>query len=326
MDPMFTRRSVLLGCGLLAAGGTGPLLAAPGPALPAVIDASVDTTGALPALAAAGVRAIIRYYAKDRQPNLPTKILGRAEADAIRDAGMAIGIAYQFYNNKLENMTRARGLQDAAHSLRYAADVIGQPAGSAIYFGVDGDWPKPGQMAGVVAYFTAIAETMDAAGKPYRVGVYGSGRTCAELAGRGLAELFWLARSTGWTGTPDFYNGGGWSMYQNMHEVARGGIRLDTNIVNPTVVDQGFFDRAGPVTAFSDKTAIARRRFVGRKGQSVFREPDHKSPVVTVLKPRSNVAVTDDLGEWAGIDYGETGTLTGYCPSESLGFMHRMPT
>ena len=58
----------------------------------------------------------------------------------------------------------------------------------------------------------------------------------------------------------------------------------------------------------------------------MFREPDAKSPVVTVLKPRSNVAVREDLGEWTGIDYGETGTLTGYCPSRTLDFMHRMPS
>lgn len=318
-------RRTLLAFGL-AAVASGPVRAAAGGLpLPPVIDASVDTTSALPALKAAGVRAVMRYYASERQDNLPEKRITRAEADAIRAAGLSIGIAYQYFNNRFESMTAARGRADAAYALAYARDAIGQPAGSAIYFGVDGDWPAPRQIDAVLAYFDAAATVMSRAGGPYRIGVYGSGRSCEALSARGLAERFWLARSTGWTGTPAFYNGGGWSLYQTMHEVARGGIRLDTNVVNPTVVDQGLFDAAGPVTAFADKPSLAARRFVKPKGGTIYAAPARSAAVVDVLKARSCVAVLSEADGWASVDSAETGRAAGYMETAGLSYMHEMP-
>lgn len=35
-----------------------------------------------------------------------------------------------------------------------------------------------------------------AAGHPYRIGIYASGRTCAHLLDAGLADLAWLSMST----------------------------------------------------------------------------------------------------------------------------------
>ena len=317
-----TRRR-FVGLGAAAFFGTAATARAAGLPLPAVIDAAVDTRRALPALAAAGVRVIVRYYASARQDFLPEKRLTAGEADAVRAAGLALGACYQYYNNRFDSMTAVRGKADAAYSLAHARDEIRQPPGSAIYFGVDGDWPKRAEMDAVLRYFSAVAETMAAAGSPYRVGVYGSGRTCAELAGRALASLFWLARSTGWTGTAEFYNGGGWTLYQTMHEVARGGIRLDSNVLNPTAVDQGFFDAGGPVTALSDKAALAARRFVGKAGAELLAGPD--GPAVGRLKPRAVVAVVEQRGDVVAMDVDDSGRVAGWCRAAELGFMDRMP-
>ncbi len=319
-----TRRSLLrlaLAGGVMRVGGA----AAAGFTLPAVIDTASDTTRALPALKAAGVRVVMRYYASDRQANLPEKRLTRSEADAIRAAGLGIGIAYQYFNNLFDNMTAARGGADGRYAAAYARDEIGQPPGSAIYFGIDGDWPAAGQIDAVLRYVGAAAEAMAAAGSPYRIGVYGSGRTCAAVQERGLAERFWLARSTGWTGTPAFYNSGAWTLYQTMHEVPCGGIRLDTNVLNPTVVDQGFFDATGPMTAVSDKAALARRRFVGRAGGRVYARPARNAAVVATLKPRTCVAVLAESEGWASVDASETGSPAGFMETAGLGYMHEMP-
>ena len=40
----------------------------------------------------------------------------------------------------------------------------------------------------------------------YVVGVYGSGAVCAAITGAGLAQLAWLAQSTGWSGYAQFTN------------------------------------------------------------------------------------------------------------------------
>jgi hypothetical protein len=52
----------------------------------------------------------------------------------------------------------------------------------------------------VTEYFEGINEAFSTAGRPYRIGGYGSGTTCRNLRSRQLATLFWLPLSTGWSG------------------------------------------------------------------------------------------------------------------------------
>ena len=151
-----------------------------------------------------GVTTVFRYYASSFQEHLPQKRLMRAEADALLEAGLGVGVVYQFHNNELSSMTRERGRADANFSLNHANNVIAQPEGSAMYFGVDGDWFTTADQAKVARYFEAVNEVFADAGRPYRIGVYGSGTTCRNLKAAGLATLFWLPLSTGWSGTRDF--------------------------------------------------------------------------------------------------------------------------
>ena len=101
-------------------------------------------------------------------------------------------------------MSETRGHDDVRLSLDFGQTVVRQPGGSAIHFGVDGDWRTASEQAAVIEYFGAIKAEFGQAGSPYKIGIYGSGTTCANLRRLKLAVFFWLPLSTGWSGTRDF--------------------------------------------------------------------------------------------------------------------------
>ena len=103
-----------------------------------------------------GVRTVFRYYASGFQAQLPNKRLKPEEARELIDAGFSIGVVYQFNNDKRENIHGARGRDDALFALDEAGARQSQPRGSAIYFGMDGDWADGEAPADIAAYFTAI--------------------------------------------------------------------------------------------------------------------------------------------------------------------------
>ena len=74
----------------------------------------------------------------------------------------------------------------------------------------------------------------DPAPPAYRIGVYGSGVTCATLVGHGLAALGWLAQSTGWAGYQAYTT---WSIKQGK-ETEVLGIDVDSD---EAVGDYGAF-------------------------------------------------------------------------------------
>src|SRR5262245_61648388 len=100
-----------------------------------IIDTNRRTTRVLTCLRSAGVTVILRYYARfTRQPG---KRLTRREAEAIVSAGLSIGIVHQASGDYAAYFSRQTGLLDGAYARNYGATMIGQPAHSAIYFGVD---------------------------------------------------------------------------------------------------------------------------------------------------------------------------------------------
>jgi hypothetical protein len=123
-------------------------------------------------------------------------------------------------------LTKAQGEADAAAAQK-AAEAIGQPAGSAIYFAMDfdpaatdGSIDETTALARVDAYFTGVNAYFASVttGPSYTVGVYGAGATLQSVSDAGLAKYTWLARSTGWTGYSIGEADGpthGWSMIQS---------------------------------------------------------------------------------------------------------------
>lgn len=91
----------------------------------------------LDALKAIGVKTIVRYY-DWVEPDTSCKSLFPKESDAIIAAGFNIISIFQHENSDPETFfTKGRGARDAREALVMAA-ANGQPAGSAIYFAVDG--------------------------------------------------------------------------------------------------------------------------------------------------------------------------------------------
>src|SRR5215470_14732286 len=140
-----------------------------------IIDTNHRTTDKLSCLAADGVTAIIRYYARFTKQK--EKRLIRSEAEAILQAGMSIAAVHQAAGDSASAFSHESGVADATHARNYGAKVIGQPAGTAIYFGVDFDANEPAVSKNIVPYFQAVRSILQASdGLPkYKVGVYGDG-------------------------------------------------------------------------------------------------------------------------------------------------------
>ena len=93
------------------------------------------------------------------------------------------------------------------------AKNIGQPQGSAIYFGIEKNGGfMQGDMLQITGYFTDIKNTI--AGK-FDIGIYSNGTPCGALLQAGLVKYTWLAAASySHDGTWDFYASGLWTLAQ----------------------------------------------------------------------------------------------------------------
>jgi hypothetical protein len=185
-----------------------------------------------------GIKTIIRYYDHEDE-TLPGKTLRSGERDQILANGFQTAVVFQHHNNQFASFTALRGRQDAERSLALAAENS-QPRGSAIYFGVDGGWNTPYELASVVTYFRELRDRL--AGFGYRIGVYGSGLVCNMLLTTGLAELCWLAAPTAWPEYHAYYQTRQWGLAQ-LRTSQCGGRSVDFNLANDMVADYGQFGR-----------------------------------------------------------------------------------
>jgi len=189
--------------------------------MPKGFDTTADCGPLAPQIKAAGYDFVARYYA-----HRGTKRLSAAEARQLSAAGLHIVVVWEDAPTEVGYFSRARGVDDGTHAYDSAV-ALGQPAGSAIYFAVDYD-ALPAAIAGVVAdYFRGVrdgfAHRSSGQDPAYRIGVYGSGAACKFLREQGLAELSWLAQSTGWAG---YHTYADWNIKQGATTQALG-IEID---------------------------------------------------------------------------------------------------
>jgi hypothetical protein len=316
MGPRLGRACFYMGLAVLI---TASPCAAQDPALSriAIIDASVNTTAHLAKLKDAGVNIIGRYFARCRQAQLPDKMIvasGKAgqpgsEIDAILDAGFAFLSIYQYYNNsalKFEGKRAEKNkivfLEDAncetpeeanppdkeaeldANAAVEQARMIGQPRGSAIYFGVDFNFREDDEAtkANMLRYFRVVRRIVVANG--YRLGAYGSGDANSVLRKERLVDLSWLSASRSFAGSSSFHRSGEWHLFQNWTDShwfservgkrCTPGLELDTNIQNKRFagVNIGFWSRAGLYKVPEERTTAIfdQHRFVCN-GRSLIR-------------------------------------------------------
>ncbi|NPU68809.1 DUF1906 domain-containing protein [Bradyrhizobium sp. 83012] len=175
------------------------------------LDTNQNATRMIPCMLSQSIIAIGRYYTRNRSN---PKILKPDEAQALSAAGIRIWPVYQIRHRLRADFSAVKGKSEAEDALDYARHVIGQPAGSAIYFSADFDASDADVNIAIRPHFEAINAAFAAAGRPYRIGVYSSGAVCKTLLDAGLVQLTWLSQSSGFRGTAEFKASGRWNILQ----------------------------------------------------------------------------------------------------------------
>jgi hypothetical protein len=310
---------------------------------PIVVDSSVNCAAAAPALAARGIKVVMRYYS---QPDYPNTILSADEATAIHDSRMAVGLVYQ-YNSSDINYFSSDWATAAAKACRGrdaglnpdGQNTINHPKGTAIYFGVDGDLTgvadaqqRQNNIQTITDYFKIIADDFADNGAPFKIGVYGSGDICERLVGT-VASYGWIAGfSVGWTNTRDVYNETGtphWHLFQNALEVPLEA-PVDTDLVNPRAGGLiGAFNRSALIGPLDDSAVRAVLRFVAAPVSATLFQSPGQQPIGTVLQNRM-VSLLESGPTWSKVettfhyDNNTGATKQGYMQSAALAPIRRM--
>jgi hypothetical protein len=285
------------------------------------------------ALHAHGVRTVFRYYSH-LPPSLPGKDLRSEEAKIILGEGLSLAAVFQHFNNCFRTFENKWGRDDAEQALRMA-QALGQPASSAIYFGVDADWPYQAMRDPILRYFDDVKRAFEGSG--IAVGVYSNGCICNAVREKGLADYFWLSGSTGHSGTQAFYNTGHWTLFQNALDITPSevGFAIDADIANPET--NGYFgqwnDRGARTAAHSAQESIslfAARRFL-KANTEVIQDLNPGAASLASLRKDQNVRVMDVSGDWTRVLTQEGGAsrtaraAQGYVPTSALAPMDLFP-
>lgn len=140
-------------------------------------------------LYADGYRFAIGYVSQDTTG----KNLTPANVTALHDAGLAVGIVYE-YNPQSALKGSGQGLYDAGIAVR-GAQALSAPAGTRLYFAVDFD-VQSAQLAAVGSYLLAAQTVCEENG--YTIGAYGGYRLCHYLASLSLNIALW--QTYAWSG------------------------------------------------------------------------------------------------------------------------------
>jgi hypothetical protein len=138
----------------------------------------------------------------------------------------------------------ASGSLDGEYACDYGEKVIGQPSGSAIYFAIDFDASKKSIKNNVIPYFKGVIDKISAAGSPYRIGVYGSGRTCQTLLDLKMVDFTWLAQSPRWADYSRFKSSRKWTLLQGPTTQA---CEIEVDCDEASIPDFGAFDSLNKV-------------------------------------------------------------------------------
>ncbi len=212
-----------------------------------VIDCSVHSTPYIPCLQSAGVKVVLRYYSHPQPAPYEEKILEPAEAAALAKAHISIGVVYQYNARSRDKFNLEQGTKDGRFAREYAATTIKQPAGSAIYFGVDYDPAHADIGTHVVPHFHGLAAAMQEHKNyaTYDIGVYGGWNVCDRLFKAGLVKYTWLSQSVGHGGREDrkkYVKSKAWDLMQGMPRTDLcDGLEYDPNTVKEGLQSFGQF-------------------------------------------------------------------------------------
>jgi hypothetical protein len=277
-----------------------------------VIDVSQSCGNSATLLVGAGVKTIIRYYSRDTIH--PDKRLTLKEAGQFAAAGLRLAIVHEArFGDTVSNFTQQSGGLDGAYARNYGAKIIGQPADSAIYFGVDCDTSPAQIKSNILPFFKGVTGAFgpDPSLPNYRIGVYGSGLTCDAVLSAGLASHAWLAQSTGWRGYKAFLQSKKWSLSQGpVTKVA--GVGCDTDQANG---DFGDFQMGTPgVQSATGESA----QVIARAGVRLRAGPGTNFDISQVIPFGTRLHVVKTTGDWALIDLVGDSAVDGFVNSHFI--------
>ncbi len=157
-----------------------------------------------------GYRYVGRYLTK--VPGGLDKDITREEAQIIFDAGLRFFPIYQTLGTKAEYFTEAQGTADAYAAIE-AAQKLGIPRGTIIYFAVDFDARDIDVTNIVIPYFAKIHEVMK--DSIYKTGIYSARNTCTRVSNKGYACSSFVSNlSAGYSGNLGFTMPTNWAFDQ----------------------------------------------------------------------------------------------------------------
>ena len=308
------------------------------PAGIAIIDTPNNAAKVAAKLSAQNVKVVVRFFARKPQPGLREKVMasdgnmidGVREPTILIRNGLSIVSLYQYRNNLPEKFMK--GLEDTGSAkAEVAADtkaaldqakLVGQPEGSAIYFGVDFNVNRA-TVEPALEYFRSIGQTV---GNHYAIGVYGNGFLNRALRQEKLVTYNWISASRSHEGTVDFYNSGQWHLFQNQVDrrwfgppgKCSTGLDVDTNLQNPSVSSIGAWG-AGEVDGGRNQRIFNQRRFAIRATPVESGGGDHQVCKPDNRVPRNaNVRILAQSGAWSGVDVDEDGNVDGQVKTSDL--------
>jgi len=309
------------------------------PAGIAIIDTPNNAAKVAANLSAQNVKVVVRFFARKPQPGLREKVMasdgnmidGVREPTILIRHGLSIVSLYQYRNNLPEKFSK--GLEDTGSAkAEVAADakaaleqakLIGQPEGSAIYFGVDFNVSRA-SVEPVLEYFRAVNRTV---GSHYAIGIYGNGFVNRTLRQEKLAAYNWISASRSHEETVAFYNSGQWHLFQNQVDrrwfgppgKCSMGLDVDTNIQNPTVSSIGAWG-AGEVNKSRNQKIFDQRRFAIRATpvvQDGGKDRQGCKPDKSVPR-NASVRILAQSGAWCSVDVDEDGNADGQVKTADL--------
>ena len=287
-----------------------------------IIDTPFNAAGKATALRDAGIETVIRYYSFRNSGVFPDKCLTAPEAQALCAAGLTLATVFQQRQNQAGDFSREVGLRAGRRAHELAADSVGQPASSAIYFAVDFDASAEEINERIRPYFEGVRESLAAEGggaPRYRIGAYGSGLVCRTLREAGLIELTWLSMSRGFRDTRAALEAGEWHLNQLPPAASLLGLGVDFDESNPSQPDFGGFT----VEEEEAHTDLARlgaatgrppppMRVTARSGLRLRAGPGTNFDVSGLMPLGTRVFVHEIRDGWAKVDRDGDGAIDGF--------------
>jgi hypothetical protein len=196
-----------------------------------IIDTDTSCLGKHDYLRRRGIFAVGRYYS---QVNT-YKNIGGQEALELSQNGIDLFVVYEDHGARDQLALTEDTGKNHAQAAVLQAQQIGQPAGSVIYFAVEGlpNGYTSADLPGIRSYFKGVTEGLNGL---YVPGVYGDGIVCETLLNEGVCKFTWLAQASySFERSIEFYASKRWNVAQIVVDLDKDkwqGLSVDINETN----------------------------------------------------------------------------------------------